>query len=1121
MPAISNQNQLSETTYNDIIKGRFTDPNFNTFQLFLNFLNDLPSCNAELAPIGRPMHTGRDAVPCIKLDRNRIFEKALFYTDLTKNNHLKNSFNYLKSVIGQPANNIGSTDIEKLLHICHDFFTIPLTNLNLTPIEINDITEAYFDFFASITNLPEIIHIRSNYGNDLQIFNLISLSAGYFNRLNKLNGNASLGIEPTNLTYLIYSPLKNYLKGLGNLALNFRNEYSDADLNRFESNAVNLIKSMTNLTVDQLSNARYTFLSQYHNNPDVLTECKRVFNTTNCDPYQFNTQYNLISQGRTLGNFSAAEALAKKLLFGSKNDITSRLKTLSTTIDQNNGLANFLDYFKATVKEANKNKQVLSINFVKDLSSLAFYLTDMFKETKPKSRIYDSLLSLVLTLLKNPSISNHHLHVWQAIQACTDQMLARLTDQTEIMLKKPQIGIDSSMNILADIFHQTMDVPAVSPSDKKEIGEIIKKLSIACLKIDTCDSFSALSQFSKTLGSMVRSLSKKNKTEIDSNTAQVIETAAQQIIQNANNTISEPELAGLRWSYLKGRYDNNINAIQNDCQRVFSSSSCHEFIAANETKIQEEIFTTVIPETTMPIVVQAMNTTELPSSNSNQTVAVTEANSNNSALTNSGLTLGASAAHSVGSGMLNGIIQYFAAKHSRRGEQTSTTKAMIIYSSLFAHAAFAATFPLMLYKIQEHINQGNEDEAQQLWDNLLLQALPTFISSVGFSLGLQIVYECTQLLSNRVRAIAQNTLPLMGTAVILFKNPVATAVQMATSIVSSSLTYGLFNRISPTNNTKFLDVEKVNEDNIKLNPLNIENDVKPTINGIARSDNGIGGTEINEIIENNHNYISKEKLDEIRTRSAYIIKLLNALVCSLEESIKKDKSKIDPDTNPAVADTYQTIINDKTNLWNIIKEEVENCETNTSFLNDDHEEACKNHVIKNTHNPEEKKKIKVDYLSAMNKLGNVFKHMNRMFDDMMVNLGKAKGYVEGASKSFPDNILPSLNEIVDEIKYPLSLIKNFLNIYNTWDTAEKAEKNGAKKALANKKFFENSIPLNTPQNTLRPKKSRVFLNNRPQSDASDSRTHSSGSEEGSVTSIGSSKDEENVLIVRPLLKSSR
>lgn len=73
--------------------------------------------------------------------------------------------------------------------------------------------------------------------------------------------------------------------------------------------------------------------------------------------------------------------------------------------------------------------------------------------------------------------------------------------------------------------------------------------------------------------------------------------------------------------------------------------------------------------------------------------------------------------------MINGIIQYFATKYSRQGEQSSKAKALVIYSSLLAHAAFAATFPMMLFKIQEHINQGNEDEAQQLWDVLLLNRL--------------------------------------------------------------------------------------------------------------------------------------------------------------------------------------------------------------------------------------------------------------------------------------------------------------------------------------------------------------------------------------------------------------
>ncbi|WP_339049734.1 hypothetical protein [Rickettsiella endosymbiont of Xylota segnis] len=852
MPIISNQNPLLETIHNDILKGLVTDQTLTTFKSFLKFFNPLP-CDTKLVTT--------ESMPCIA-GADHIMEKVSSYKNLVKDDSFKNGLNYLTSFIDQHTSDIESTDIENLLQICDNFFKIPFNNLDLTPSQINNITQAFFDFFASITNLRETIFINSN--NDKpKIIELISLSLAYFIRLNKLNGKVSPG-EPR-VTYMIYSPLISYLEGLGNLTLHFRQQHDGADLGPFENNAVRLINSMTNLTSDQLSNARYAFLSKYHTEPDLLNECKRLFNTTNCDPYQFTNQYKLISLGRTVRNPNAAEPIAQKLLFGSNYDIKLRLKTLCTTIDKNNALANFLDYFKTTVKESNKNEQVLSVNFVKNLSSLSFHLTDVFKETKPKSRIYDSLYSLVLTLLKNPSIGNHYSDVLQAIRACTEQMLVRLADQTDLKLKQPQMAIETSMNILADIFHQTMDIAAVTAFDKKDIGEMIKKLSIACLKIDTCNSFSALNQFSKTLGSMVRSLSKRNKTETDSNAAQVIETTARQIIQNANNTISEQHILNLRWFYLKGRYDTK--AIQN-CPKVFNSIDCNEVISANKTIIQDEIPTTIIPETTTPIVIQAMNTTKLPSysntTNFNRTDAVKESNNNNSinsTLSNSGLSLGTSAAHGAGSGMLNAIIQYFAAKHSRRGEQTSATKAVIISSSLLAHAAFAATFPLMLYKIQEHINQGNEDEAQQLWDNLLLQALPTFISSVGLSMGLQIFYVCTQLIPNHARAIARNTVPLLGTAVNLFKNPVATGVQMATSIAISSLTYGLFNRISPVNNTNFIDVEKSATENrtFEMEPLKEEKE--------SDTNNAINEIEQNltpeEIFFQKNKFISLPNLDKM------------------------------------------------------------------------------------------------------------------------------------------------------------------------------------------------------------------------------------------------------------------
>ncbi len=295
--------------------------------------------------------------------------------------------------------------------------------------------------------------------------------------------------------------------------------------------------------------------------------------------------------------------------------------------------------------------------------------------------------------------------------------------------------------------------------------------------------------------------------------------------------------------------------------------------------------------------------TELPSySNStasfNQPDTETIENSNHDAVLsfNPELTLGASAAHGVLTGVVNGLIQYLANKYSRHGEQGSTTKAVLIYSSMFLNAAIAATFPLMLLKIQEYINQGDEDEAQKLWDTMLSQALPTFIANVSSTLGLQIVNECTRLLSDqsKIRAIAQNTLPILGTAISAIKNPLATATQMVTSIAASSRTYCSLIYFFPVKKPQF-DVENANANNCtEMQSLNNEEE---------QTETQLTDSEIKNQ-ENLLYFIKQANLEGMR-KSLNLISIHMAGICSIYEknisALETAKENI-PDNKRALLD---------------------------------------------------------------------------------------------------------------------------------------------------------------------------------------------------------------------------
>ncbi|OJA00518.1 hypothetical protein BEV13_03375 [Rickettsiella grylli] len=480
------------------------------------------------------------------------------------------------------------------------------------------------------------------------------------------------------------------------------------------------------------------------------------------------------------------------------------------------------------------------------------------------------------------------------------------------------------------------------------------------------------------------------------------------------------------------------------------------------------------------------------------------------AITPSVVELSASAAHGAFSGMLNGITHYFAVKHAYQNEHRLTRCTPLLYCSMVGQASLAATFPLMLNEIQKQLNVAREEDDSSLSTVLLEQSLPIFMSSLGVHFGLQLIRDFTYLFNTPwVRLLGGNILPFASTLVSAIKNPLPTATHVGTSIATSSLIYGVLDRIAPVKQTKHHHME-ANE--IEMKPLHPEK-ITPQVNGSVSIEK--------EIIEKTFLYISQEKFEQIKNHSHEILNILETLSDSLDKNIKKLRSKIEPDTLPAVANTYQKILDDQLSVLQLIQQEEKACRQEVSFLTDDHSAAYQKYTISTDLSAEAKKEIKAHYTSAMEKLGNVFKRMETMFNTMKSNLGKALGYISGARDSFPDNdhTQEGLNDVIGKIPFPLSLIKLYLNTYSTSQAAEQAEKRGVIRALSHQQFFEKLSSENN-LNSKRPKKTRVYSDNRSHSMMSDAKTLSSASDESSVVSVGSSKDNEEVQIVRPLLNPS-
>lgn len=650
---------------------------------------------------------------------------------------------------------------------------------------------------------------------------------------------------------------------------------------------------------------------------------------------------------------------------------------------------NFLNYFIKFVKDRNSQHMGISKNFVDDLSIWIDNISNNFQALNLKPEIYNKLFYLVEKIIADPHLDTQKFHY------LTNTIYTFIALMEDLLKQGHDITVDPFVNL----FDQISRKQQIPIEYKSELATELTQLGSTCLQQEVCNATLVLNKFTKVLGTMVSNIA---ESEISSRNLEIakIENTVQQLFNNAAGIVPESKLKEIAISFIQ-QYSNETQLTEK-CASLFNFTDCQVNIAKQVTRI--------IPSVT----VNQSNSVNIENS------ALAEKNNDVNPLANSGVSLGAAAAHGVGSGILNGIIQYFASKYSQDVNQSSKTKAIVIYSSLLAHAAFATTFPLMLFKIQEHINQGNENEAQELWDNLLYQALPTFISSAGFSLGLQIVSECTRLLSNlTVQRILRNTLPLAGIASNLFKNPVPTAVQISASVFSSSLTQLGLNRFFPNDIKSTVKIEE--------NDIESQTTASPATNSIE--------------FTKKYRFLNEGNLGQVRDNSFQLQTSLNSFIFSLKESKQNDmKAKCEANTN-GVKKEYDKNIQYKEEVINkLIKPAEMVNELHARLMDEEHEKACLVYTDLN------------EYMKVMGTTGNVFKMMQVFYDTTTedVNLRNAlsvvTGFVDGHEENFAQETSLKLNMIQKLLSTLLSNAQRFVSIYNVSDAGYKGERRGEAKA---------------------------------------------------------------------------
>lgn len=905
--------------FSDIIEGNYTGlPSKANFQKFLQqLMTDMECDNSrdnQLFNLGCGTEEARSSFT------------HYFLNQKFKSGHLSNIFSFFSKYIIANKNTLADKNIKNLISLGTHYTLLQdakINNANSTFSENDVITSSEFlSFLTSLLNVhnitefetQQLIHTKGEgllpnitFGDDQKIDMLVG-------HTNKLVTDLMARLDLKNYLHKEESFL-NSLESLGDLGfqLKLKEEFADqADQIKNIAQTILSSPSSRNFTETFKISAAWAFLNRYHdkNAHDIETDCRYLFGFENCLPPD-NENTRIIYEKILKNTIKPADLntinyqlVIDKLSQGTPENIANQLNSLSG----NNKLTNCINFFKDYLKQ---NNNTLNEIYLKKTFKLCNAINEIATASKTSLRntankldikyfkMIQAQLALVLNLVKSNSeekslhdqihsISQLENLVIDVIENYHDHKYSNKTDENVKNIPKSYL----------DIINYSKDSDSSLLVSSNSFAKSIKEVTKACLNSEACNNTEIKKQSFEMLGGMVRKLDQVHRIHL---AKEVINSAKElkNIIKN-NNNISDAELGSDVANFLRIRHARNQILMDKDCMDIFglNPQDCFPPITNNTNTTSPTAPTsappiianaTIAPEinqTTPTAIVNHNNATEIPNyfdnTTLNQTAATTE-NSIHDTASNPVLTLGASAAHGAIAGTVNGIIQYFANKYSQHGRQGSTTKAMLIYTTLLANAAVAATFPLMLVQIQSYINQGEEDQAQQLWDSMLLQALPTFISSVSLSLGLQFLNECTQLLSNDlVRSIVQNMLPLLGTAVSAIKNPLATGIQIGTSISASSLTLFGLTRCFPISH-RHSAVAKEDINSTEMGEFN-KKILKPSAN--------TSDTNLNSKIFEELQYINDDKFNQIKKNSKDLKDSLEQLYASLKQTLKQSRSEI-------------------------------------------------------------------------------------------------------------------------------------------------------------------------------------------------------------------------------------
>lgn len=1135
-----NDNAASDTILQDIMDENYPkSPNNTVLESFINTILMNQDCDKP------PQKERLFDLNCHPVDSLKNMGIHFSLKHLLSENKLYSFLEFLTKNIIANKNTL-TDEIKKKLIFLGNHYTILEEDKLKDKKRIfteNDVitTSSFTNFLSSLFNIPDITKIEtpgliSRKGKERD--SLLNITSGITQGVDMLVGHfikliPDLIVKPDYSKHLYKK--ENLLAFCGNLGdLGFQVKLKEEFGYQAEQikGIVQIIlssPSSENFRETLKKSAAWTFLNRYHdkNFNDIESDCIHLFGFENClPPDNESTQliYESIFKDTIKPNDlnkTNFQLIIDKFSQGTHENIANQLNSLSST----NKLTNFINFFKDYLKQ---NNNTLDEIYLKKTLKLCNAINEIATANKTSLRntankldikyfkMIQAQLALMLNLVKSNaeekllfdqthSLSQLENLVIDVIENYHDHKYSNRTDANVENIPKSYL----------DIINYSKDSNSSLLIGSILFAKSIIKVTKTCLNSKACNNTQIKKQCFEMLGGIVRKLEQANKIHLAN---EVINLAKElkDIIKNNSNS-SDAELGSYVANFLRIRHARDQILMDKDCMDIFglNPEDCRPFIASNATTIATRIIPeTIINSTTISApqiianatIASAINQTdnfepistiysdsisEVPTTTEIITDIVQNLGSQFPTITEVGTT----SAHSLGSSLINLMTQGTSIWLRSKGYGESIISALSLsLAGGILQASYMATFPLMLYKLNELIASGNEQEAQEAWEMMTQEMLPTFFTSLSLSTGLQLLnYLSENYLSKQsmLKGLVQS-IPTLSSLWSFSRNPILSGIHAATAYgVSAAGLFG-FNRYWGARNHRNTDVETNAHE---LQQLNQVHDVKQTNND---------ATLESKFPEKTYQYITEDKFNQVKQQSESLLEQLETLKSSLLEGIQNNRNEITPKTLPRIAGEYGEIIEDKEHVLKIIQGQ-----TSIMFT---HVESLKDKI----HGDADKYLEKNRYHAAMEKLGNVFKLMVFVLNTMKTELNGAKGFIEGKNQSFDEisDLLNTLKDIMNFIEFPLSTASFYLNKYNQSGPIEAAEKNGAKKALANQRIFENTT-RNTV-NPLRIKKTRTCYENRPQSMASD-RTLSSHSGDSAI-STGSSKDEENAQILRPLLQ---